>query len=92
MACDCEVCTHAPTTLRVKRCQRQLPRAERPDLHTAAYVAWQPTVLPPRPPPQAPEEPYVARPPPQLKRIGGELPWMALFAVVALLCSMLRSG
>ena len=88
MACDCEVCTHAPTTLRVKRCQRQPQRDAGPDLHTASFVDWSPKVWPAPPPPPAPAERPVARPPPELKRIGEELPWIALFAVVAFLYSM----
>jgi hypothetical protein len=83
--CGCAHCQFAPTTLRRLRCQRPPPNAPRaPDLHTAAHVEWELKLLPSKPPPVQTAEFEVATLPP-LRRIGTELRWMAIFALLSLL-------
>jgi hypothetical protein len=88
MACNCAVCAHAPTSLRRLRCKRAPGGAYPDQLHTSEHVDWQPKLLPGSAlaPTVLAEE--AALPP--LRRLGYELPVLALLALAVLLLSSLE--
>jgi hypothetical protein len=79
-SCGCDVCTHAPTTVRRLRCRRELRTRAQPDLHTPSHIEYAPKLLPAEAPVVVYEDAEVAKQP-QLRRLGVELPWLALLAI-----------
>ena len=89
--CKCEICTHAPTTVRRLRC-RHKDAAPEPDLHTAGDVSWdwRTRLLPARAPALAAESEDTEEVRAPLRRLGYELPVLALLALLLLIGSAFR--
>ena len=82
-ACTCAICQHTPSTLRRLRCQRHHAAAE-PDLHTPAHVDWTVKLLPSEQPQVVEEDDDQPAELFAVRRLGNELPWLALFALLTL--------
>ena len=83
-SCGCDVCTHAPTTVRRLRCRREQQHGDEPDLHTPSHVDYEVKLLPAETPVVV-YETRAAVKQPELRRLGVELPWIALFAICCVL-------